>query len=140
MAPPDSVRARIVGQLADMIASIERPHPVRVAIDGRSGAGKSTLSDELVIPLRQRHRTTIRASIDDFYGLWLDKHNRSSLTAETFYSGAYDFATLRSLLLGPRPVPRRSFFRNSERPESSQHAGLLRARHRSCMVPRVRPE
>jgi uridine kinase len=101
LASRDSVRARVVGQLADLIVAIERPHPVRVAVDGRSGAGKSTLSDELVALLQQRRRTTIQASIDDFYGLWLDKHNRRFLTAETFYSDAYDFPTLRALLLGP---------------------------------------
>ena len=101
MDVPDSVRSREVGQLVDLIAAIERPHPVRVAVDGRSGAGKSTLGDELVAQLRQRRRTAIQASIDDFYGLWLDKQNRRFLTAETFYAEAYDFPTLHTLLLGP---------------------------------------
>ena len=101
MDVPDNVRSRVVGQLVELIVAIERPHPVRVAVDGRSGAGKSTLSDELVAQLRLRGRAAIRASIDDFYGLWLDKHNRRFLTAETFYSDAYDFPTLHALLLGP---------------------------------------
>lgn len=101
MGSPDSIRAAILAQLTDQIAAIGRSHPVRVAIDGRSGAGKSTLSDELATLLRQRRRTVSQASIDDFYGLWLHKHNRRFLTAKTFYTDAYDFATLHTRLLGP---------------------------------------
>jgi uridine kinase len=101
MQSPETVRGRVLRQLVELIVAIERPHPVRVAIDGRSGAGKSTLGDELAAMIRGRGRATIQASIDDFHGLWVDKHNRRFLTAETFYSGAYDYETLRSLVLGP---------------------------------------
>lgn len=86
--------------MAELIGAVERPHPVRVAIDGRSAAGKSTLGDELAALLGPR-RPVIRASVDDFYGLWLHRHNRRYLSAEAFYSGAYDYSALRSLLLGP---------------------------------------
>ncbi len=101
MQPLEGVRARVVGELVDVIVGIERGHPVRVAIDGRSGAGKSTLSEELAAAIGERGRAVILVSIDDFYGLWLDKHNRRFLTAETFYSSAYDYAALRSLVLEP---------------------------------------
>lgn len=96
----DTTRARAIGRLAGLIGAVERAHPVRVAIDGRSAAGKSTLADELAALLRP-HRPVIQASVDDFYGLWVDRHNRRFLSAETFYTGAYDYAALRALLLGP---------------------------------------
>jgi len=47
-----------VGQRGDVLAAVpaavlevERPHPVRVAIDGCSAAGKTTLGDELAAQL-----------------------------------------------------------------------------------------
>jgi hypothetical protein len=40
-------RAAALRPLAQMITGIERPHPVRVGVDGFSAAGKSTLADEL---------------------------------------------------------------------------------------------
>lgn len=101
MQSPGGIRARVLGQLVELILGFERQHPVRVAIDGRSGAGKSTLCEELAALIRARGQAAIQVSSDDFYGLWLDKHNRRLLTAETLYSGAYDYATLRSLVLGP---------------------------------------
>jgi uridine kinase len=93
-------RDAVLERLADLIVAVRRPHPVRVAIDGRSGAGKSTLADELVAPIERRGRTTIRAEVDDFYRLAVDRTNRARLTAEAFYD-AYDYAALRTLLLDP---------------------------------------
>jgi uridine kinase len=87
-------------RLADLIVAVERPHPVRVAIDGRGGAGKSTLADELVAPIERRGRPAIRAEVDDFYRLEVDKHSRARLTAQAFYD-AYDHAALRRRLLDP---------------------------------------
>lgn len=100
MRPPDTTRSGVIGRLAEAIGAVPRPHPVRVAIDGRSGAGKSTLGDELAALLRHR-RPVVQASVDDFYGLWVHRHNRRFLSAEAFYAGAYDYAALHALLLGP---------------------------------------
>jgi uridine kinase len=94
------VRAELLERLADLIVAVERPHPVRVAIDGRGGAGKSTLADALVAPIERRGRPVIRAEVDDFYRLEIDRRNRAGLTAEAFYA-AYDYAALRRLLLDP---------------------------------------
>ena len=60
MKPPGIVRSQVTDQLAELIVAIERPHPVRVAIDGRSGAGKSTLGDELAALIRRRGRPAIQ--------------------------------------------------------------------------------
>jgi uridine kinase len=94
------IRAEVLERLADLIVAVRQPHPIRVAIDGRGGAGKSTLAGELVAPLERRGRPVVRAEVDDFYRLEIDKRNRTGLTAEAFYA-AYDHAALRSLLLDP---------------------------------------
>ncbi len=96
-----ALRSRHVGQLADLIIAVERPHPVRVAVDGRSAAGKSTLGNELEMALERRGRSVIHASIDDFYCPWVHKLSRGRLSAEAFYSRAYDYPALGSLLLEP---------------------------------------
>lgn len=41
-------RARLLNYLADRISRVDRPHPLRVAIDGPDAAGKTTLAEELV--------------------------------------------------------------------------------------------
>ena len=43
-----AARSAVVAELARLIAAEIRPHPLRVALDGRSAAGKTTLADELV--------------------------------------------------------------------------------------------
>ena len=60
-------RGTLIEELASRITSVEKPHPVRVAIDGVDGAGKTTLADELSEPIRRRGRPVIRASIDSFH-------------------------------------------------------------------------
>lgn len=96
-----ALRCRLVDQLTDLIIAVERPHPVRVAVDGRSASGKSTLGDELATRIELGGRSVVRASIDDFYCPWVHKLSRGRLSAEAFYSGAYDYPALRSLLLEP---------------------------------------
>ena len=60
-------RAAALAELAEMVLAVDRPHPVRVAIDGCSAAGKTTLADELAQVLRDRtDREIIRAGIDYF--------------------------------------------------------------------------
>ena len=60
-------RAAVLAELAEMILAVDRPHPVRVAIDGCSAAGKTTLADELAQVLRDRtDREIIREGIDYF--------------------------------------------------------------------------
>jgi uridine kinase len=62
-------REILLSQLADIIASIDHSHPLRVAIDGIDAAGKTTLADELVPLLEQQARSVIRASIDGYTAL-----------------------------------------------------------------------
>lgn len=59
-------RAAVVGRLAELVVAVERPHPVRVALDGRNGAGTTTLGDDLVRAVRSRGRRCLRVSLEGF--------------------------------------------------------------------------
>lgn len=53
--------------VAERILAVERPHPVRVAIDGCSAAGKTTFADGLADSLaRLSSRPVLRVGIDYF--------------------------------------------------------------------------
>ena len=60
-------REKRVSHFAEMIAAIQRDHPVRVGIDGVDASGKTVLADELIKPLRDRRRSVIRVSMDGFH-------------------------------------------------------------------------
>jgi len=62
-------REMLLHRLAGNIVSINRSHPLRVAIDGIDSAGKTTLADELVPLIEQQGSPVIRASIDGFHRL-----------------------------------------------------------------------
>ena len=90
-------RAAVLYRLARMITGIERPHPVRVGVDGFSAAGKSTLADELAAAVVDHGRTCLRADLDDF------KRPRAERPPGPagFYHGAFDLDAIRTLLLAP---------------------------------------
>lgn len=94
-------RAELVARLAELIVAVERPHPVRVAIDGRSAAGKTTLADELAEPIAQHGRPVIRTSIDDFHRPAAERYRRGRYSAESFYFDAFDYPAVRERLLLP---------------------------------------
>jgi uridine kinase len=94
-------RVQLLDYLADRIANVERPHPVRVAIDGVDAAGKTTLADELAQPLRARDRPVIRASVDSFHNPRVLRYRRGPDSPEGYFYDSYDYATLKTLLLDP---------------------------------------
>jgi uridine kinase len=94
-------RARLIKELAGRIDAVERPHPVRVAIDGMDAAGKTTLATELVEPLERRGRTVIRASIDAFHRPRADRYRRGAGSPEGYFHDSFDLARLRNALLDP---------------------------------------
>ncbi|WP_103890853.1 nucleoside/nucleotide kinase family protein [Actinacidiphila yanglinensis] len=90
-------RTAVLHHLARMISEIERPHPLRVGVDGFSAAGKSTLAEELAAAVTDLGRTCLRAELDDF------KRPRSERPPGPagFYRGAFDLDAIHSLLLAP---------------------------------------
>jgi uridine kinase len=90
-------RTAVLRRLAQMVTGIERPHPVRVGVDGFSAAGKSTLADELAAMVANHGRTCLRAGLDDF------KRPRAERPPGPagFYHGAFDVDAIRTFLLSP---------------------------------------
>lgn len=88
-------------QLAERITAIERPHPLRVGIDGVDAAGKTTLADELVAPIEARGRPAIRASIDGFHRPRAERYRLGPHSPEGYYRDSFDYAAVRADLLAP---------------------------------------
>ena len=92
-------RTDVLEQIASFIGCIDRPHPVRVAIDGVDGAGKTTLADELVEPVQAHGRKVIRASVDGFHNPRRLLYERGRNSPEGYYLDSFDYGSLATTLL-----------------------------------------
>jgi uridine kinase len=90
-----------VGEIAGEILALERPHPIRVGIDGFCAAGKTTLGDALGLELTARGRSVIRACGDDFQNPPNVRYRLGNRSPEGFFRHAMNFALLRGELLDP---------------------------------------
>jgi uridine kinase len=95
------MRHRALVAVAEFVAAVDRPHPVRVAIDGRTASGKTTVADELALELDRIGRATIRTSIDGFHRPKRDRYARGRHSPEGYYFDARDLGAIRRLLLEP---------------------------------------
>jgi uridine kinase len=115
-------RSAVIDELARRIAAEVRPHPLRVALDGRSAAGKTTLADELAGPIKRLGRPVIRASVDGFLRPAAERRRRGSLSPEGYYLDTVDYPAVHAALLDPlgpggsRRYRARFFDLASERP------------------------
>jgi uridine kinase len=94
-------RASVIADLVKLIMAVDRPHPVRVGIDGFSAAGKTTLADELTSPIEESGRSALRASLDDFKLPVVRRGRYPSGTPEEYYYEMYDHQAIRAELLEP---------------------------------------
>lgn len=94
-------RADLLRDLVARILAVDRPHPVRVGIDGVDAAGKTTLADELAPWVERAGRPVIRASIDSFHHPASVRHRRGRESPEGYYHDSFDLEALRRRLLGP---------------------------------------
>ncbi|HEX7590519.1 MAG TPA: hypothetical protein VF375_01070 [Candidatus Limnocylindrales bacterium] len=94
-------RSRCLESLAELILAVERPHPVRVAVDGPDAAGKTILADELAPILERSARPIIRASIDGFHRRRAERIARGPDSPEGYYRDSFDYPALRAALLHP---------------------------------------
>lgn len=94
-------RRNLVEDVARRIAGIERPHPVRVAIDGVDAAGKTTFADELALALTDLRRPVIRASIDGFHNAAAIRYRRGVMSPEGFFHDSFNHPALVEELLQP---------------------------------------
>jgi uridine kinase len=97
-----SKRTEALTELADAALAVQRPHPVRVAIDGCSAAGKTTMADELAEVLRARtDREVIRAGIDYFKRAVELRTAYPVESPESYYYDMWDHDAIRERLLVP---------------------------------------
>ncbi len=94
-------RARCLELLARMILRVERPHPVRVAIDGPDAAGKTILADEIAPLIERSGRPVIRASVDGFHRPRAQRYARGTESPHGYFHDSFDYPTLRAALLDP---------------------------------------
>jgi len=93
-------RPELLELLSGLLLDLERPHPVRVAVDGPDAAGKTTLADELAGLLTGK-RPVIRAGIDGFHNSREYRLRRGSDSPEGYFLDSFDYKALRTLLLEP---------------------------------------
>ena len=97
-------RKQVIEELADLICAVERPHPVRVAIDGVDAAGKTNLAEELSTFIESCGRPVIRVSVDGFHNSRMVRYQRGENSPEGYYLDSFDNdAILQKVLipLGP---------------------------------------
>lgn len=99
---PSPQRRKLVQNLARRLVALERPHPLRVAIDGIDVAGKTTLADELALQVQALNRPVIRASLDGFHHPRAHRHRRGPLSPQGYYEDSFHYDALRASL--PRPL------------------------------------
>ena len=87
--------------LADRIAGVVRPHPIRVAVDGVDGVGKTSLANELVDPVRRRGVPVIRGSIDGFHHPRSVRYRRGRSSPEGYFRDSFNYEALTTSLLHP---------------------------------------
>jgi uridine kinase len=96
------VRTDVISTLADVVTSLDLPHPTRVAVEGRSAAGKTTFADDLAGAVRARGCEALRASVDDFHPLgYKFRSQRGEFTPRAYFEEGYDYHAFAELLLRP---------------------------------------
>jgi len=94
-------RSELTLDLVSRILAVERPHPLRVGIDGVDAAGKTTLADELAPLIEAAGRQVIRGSIDRFHNPWSVRYRRGRESPEGYYLDSFNHAALSECLLRP---------------------------------------
>ena len=124
-------RSALIEVLANAIARVNRPHPVRVAIDGVDGVGKTTLADELVDSVQRHGLPVIRASVDGFHNPRSVRYRLGRRSPVGYFHDSFNYASLTAFLLGPLGpggslLYRRAVFSyrtDSELPTPSENGG-----------------
>jgi uridine kinase len=94
-------RYEVLEQVVEIIAEINLPHPVRVAIDGVDGAGKTIFADELAGQIERRGRAVIRASVDSFHNPRSIRYRRGRSSPEGYFRDSFDYDAVVGQLLQP---------------------------------------
>ena len=105
-------RSGCLETLVELILEVDRPHPVRVAIDGPDAAGKTILADELAPLIERSGRPVVRASVDGFHRPRQERIALGPESPEGYFRDSFDYPALRATLLDPLgPGGTREFWR-----------------------------
>ena len=94
-------RTDILQVIANRLAAIKLPHPLRVGIDGVSASGKTILADELAVVLQKMNREVIRTGIDGFHNPPEIRHRRGSMSVEGYVEDSFDYSAVCKCVLEP---------------------------------------
>jgi uridine kinase len=97
-------RAALIEEIARAILA-RGPGRLLVGIDGFTAAGKTSFGHELAERLAGAGRPVLRATLDDFKKPWKDRHLYDRESGEGYYRNAYDYESVRRLLLDPARSP-----------------------------------
>ncbi len=87
--------------LAERIANIEKPHPVRTGIDGIEASGKTTLADMLAPLVELKGRPVIRAGIDAFHAPRAVRYRQGRESAQGYYEDSFNYEQVQDYILTP---------------------------------------
>ena len=94
-------RRELLRGLAVQLAERHPGHPLRVGIDGPSGVGKTTFADHLAEAVRATGRPVVRIDSDGFHHVRAIRYRQGRTSPRGYYEDAYDFDSLRDLVLVP---------------------------------------
>lgn len=102
--PASAERSALVEQVAKRVLALG-PGRLLVGIDGFTAAGKTSFGHELAQYVGAAGRPALRATLDDFKNPWKDRHLYDRESGEGYYRNAYDYESVRRLLLDPCRSP-----------------------------------
>ncbi|AKI97654.1 hypothetical protein [Kosmotoga pacifica] len=94
-------RDELLAFLVEEVLEVNRPHPIRIAIDGVDASGKTTLANELAEFLRHKGFSVIRASIDGFHNPKEMRYRLGAGSPEGYYKDSFNYELLKENLLIP---------------------------------------
>jgi uridine kinase len=87
--------------LARQIVALERPHPVRIGIDGAGASGKTMLADALSAPIEALGRPVIRAGVDGFHHPRAHRVRKGADCPVGYYADSFDYGAMSRDILEP---------------------------------------
>ncbi len=94
-------RGELLRRLAAQLAERRPGHPLRVGIDGPSGVGKTTFAGDLASAVRATGRPVRHIDSDGFHHVRAFRYRQGRTSPRGYYEDAYDFDSLRDLVLVP---------------------------------------
>jgi uridine kinase len=94
-------RESVLEELARQQSERDLGHPLRIGIDGICGVGKTTFALDLARHIGRSGRPVVRLDSDGFHHVRAIRYRQGRNSARGYYEDAYDFESLRELVLRP---------------------------------------